>query len=68
MYLEVREYSVKMGGVKMKKWNKPEIIKLDAQFTEAGGQGGSGDGVQYSINGYILIGTSGPALPLPTVP
>jgi len=52
----------------MKKWNKPEIAELDIVFTEAGGQGGSGDGVQYSGYGVIIIGTSGPALGDPWIP
>ncbi|WPC43295.1 hypothetical protein [Clostridium sp. JS66] len=49
----------------MKEWKNPELWTLCAKYTEAGGNGGAGDGVHYDINGYVLIGTSGPALPLP---
>jgi len=49
----------------MEKWNKPQIVDLDAQYTEGGGGGVQGDGVMYDFFGYKVIGTSGPALPNP---
>lgn len=57
----------------MKEWKNPELWTLGAEYTEAGGNGGSADNVQYDVTlppqygggNIILIGTSGPALPLP---
>lgn len=50
----------------MKEWIKPDFIELGAQYTEAGGNGGQGDGVHYQVdfNGKTvdLIGTSGPPI------
>ena len=52
----------------MKEWKKPELNELSAQFTQAGGEGGSSDGVMYNAYGVNLIGTSGPELGDPWVP
>lgn len=51
----------------MKEWNKPELMSLNVQSTNAGGLGGDGDGVHYNVYGEDLIGTSGPALNIPVV-
>ena len=56
----------------MKKWQNPDMWILGAERTAAGGDGGGADGVVYQVDTewgkFQLIGTSGEALPLPTVP
>lgn len=53
----------------MKQWENPNLYILSGSATEAGGLGGDADGVHYDVQtqygSFDLIGTSGPALPLP---
>ena len=51
--------------IDMKEWKDPEMWKLNAQSTEAGGRGLPIDGVVYQIGDNQLVGTSGPPLPFP---
>jgi hypothetical protein len=55
------------GGDSMKQWENPQMWRLNAEHTMAGGNGGKGDGVVYDVilgNGrhQTLIGTSGPSI------
>lgn len=51
----------------MKVWSNPELFSLNVRATSGGGYGPPADGVQYQVDGNILLGTSGPALDLPVV-
>ncbi len=51
----------------MKEWSKPELVSLNVRATYGGGYGPPTDGVQYQVDGNILLGTSGPLLDLPVV-
>jgi hypothetical protein len=51
----------------MKEWRKPEILSLNVRATNGGGYGPPTDGVQFQVNGNILLGTSGPTLDYPVV-
>lgn len=51
----------------MKEWNKPELVSLNVQLTNAGGYGLPVDGVVYQVGNDLMVGTSGPALDYPVV-
>lgn len=47
----------------MKKWSNPQMWRLGAEHTNAGGKGGAGDGTSYELkDGNIVNATSGPSI------